>query len=92
APLHGSSYYSLPRDLQRISGNIGLHNIHPLSPRIPNYNLERCHRENPTLQRVTTLTLVGSFRTVALALWDEDRRRLVTFREALRGKPAAASA
>ncbi len=92
AALHGSSYYSLPRVLQWFSGNIGFHHIHHLSPRIPNYNLERCHRENPTLQRVTKLTLVGSFRTVALALWDEDRRRLVTFREALRGKPAAASA
>ncbi len=92
AALHGSSYYALPRVLQWFTGNIGFHHIHHLSPRIPNYNLERCHRENPILQRVTRLTLFESFKTVALALWDEDRRRLVTFREALRSKAAAASA
>ena len=86
AALHGSSYYALPRILQWFTGNIGFHHIHHLSPRIPNYNLARCHRENPLLQRVTTLTLVGSFKTVALALWDEDRQRLVTFREAMRSK------
>ena len=92
AALHGSSYYALPRVLQWFTGNIGFHHIHHLSPRIPNYNLERCHRENPILQRVTKLTLAGSFKTVALVLWDEDRRRLLTFREALRGRAAAASA
>ncbi len=82
AALHGSSYYDLPRVLQWFTGNIGFHHIHHLSPRIPNYNLERCHRENPLLQRVSRLTLMQSFKTVALALWDEERRRLVTFREA----------
>jgi len=92
AALHGSSYYALPKVLQWFTGNIGFHHIHHLSPRIPNYNLERCHRENPILQRVTKLTLLGSFKTVALALWDEDGRRLVTFREAARGKATAASA
>ncbi|HKI58939.1 MAG TPA: fatty acid desaturase [Trueperaceae bacterium] len=86
AALHGSSYYALPRVLQWFTGNIGFHHIHHLSPRIPNYNLERCHRENPILQRVTRLSLGASFKTVALALWDEDLRRLVTFREALRSR------
>jgi acyl-lipid omega-6 desaturase (Delta-12 desaturase) len=92
AALHGSSYYDLPKVLQWFTGNIGFHHIHHLSPRIPNYKLERCHRENPILQRVTRLTLLGSLKTVALALWDEEQRRLVTFREALRGKVAATPA
>jgi omega-6 fatty acid desaturase (delta-12 desaturase) len=83
AAMHGSSYYKLPRLLQWFTGNIGFHHIHHLSPRIPNYNLQDCHDQNPILQRVTQLTLWSSFKTVPLVLWDEERRRLVTFREAL---------
>lgn len=83
AAMHGSSYYRLPKVLQWFTGNIGFHHIHHLSPRIPNYNLERCHEENPLMQRVVQLTLWSSFKTTSLALWDEEKRRLVTFREAL---------
>jgi acyl-lipid omega-6 desaturase (Delta-12 desaturase) len=86
AAMHGSSYYKLPRVLQWFTGNIGFHHIHHLSPRIPNYNLQQCHDENPILQRVTHLTLLSSLKTVGLALWDEERRRLVTFREALQAR------
>jgi omega-6 fatty acid desaturase (delta-12 desaturase) len=85
AAMHGSSYYKLPKVLQWFTGNIGFHHIHHLSPRIPNYNLERCHEENPLMQRVIQLTLWTSFKTTSLALWDEERQRLVTFGEALQG-------
>lgn len=86
AAMHGSSYYKLPKVLQWFTGNIGFHHIHHLSPRIPNYNLERCHAENPVMQRVVQLTLWTSFKTTSLALWDEKRQRLVTFGEALQGR------
>lgn len=89
AAMHGSSYYKLPKVLQWFTGNIGFHHIHHLSPRIPNYNLERCHNENPLMQRVVQLTIWSSFKTVSLALWDERRRRLVTFREAMQPHQAA---
>ena len=92
AAMHGSSYYELPRVLQWFTGNIGFHHIHHLSPRIPNYNLQKCHEENPTLQRVERLTLASSLRTIWLVLWDEERRCLVTFQEALQNKRAAAAA
>ncbi len=82
AALEGSSYYKLPKVLQWFTGNIGFHHIHHLSPRIPNYNLQECHEHHPLFQRVTQLTLKTSFKTVTLALWDEQRRRLVTFKEA----------
>src|SRR6185436_7288829 len=52
AALQGSSFYKLPRILQWFSGNIGCHHIHHLSPRIPNYNLEKCHNANPLFQQV----------------------------------------
>ena len=92
AALHGSSYYDLPRVLQWFTGNIGFHHIHHLSPRIPNYNLQRCHDDNPMLQRVSRLTLVDSLKTVVLTLWDEEQRKLVSFREALRSRPRGAAA
>jgi omega-6 fatty acid desaturase (delta-12 desaturase) len=86
AALEGSSYYKLPRVLQWFTGNIGFHHIHHLSPRIPNYNLEACHKENPLFQHAAVLTIKTSLKTAWLALWDEHRHRLVTFREALRSK------
>ena len=50
AGLIGSSFYKLPIVLQWFTGNIGYHHIHHLNSRIPNYFLEKCHRENPVLQ------------------------------------------
>ena len=79
AALQGSSYYRLPKILQWATGNIGLHHIHHLHPRIPNYRLQRVLDEHTELQQVPTLTLWGSFRCVRLTLWDEQERRLVSF-------------
>jgi len=91
AAMHGSSYYKLPRVLQWFTGNIGFHHIHHLSPRIPNYRLEQCHEENELFQRVVQLTLLDSIATVNLTLWDEERQRLITFREAFQAKQLATS-
>ena len=80
AALKGSSYYKLPKVLQWFTGNIGFHHIHHLSPRIPNYRLEQCHEENPIFQETIQLTLRTSLASMFLSLWDEDRKRLVSFR------------
>jgi omega-6 fatty acid desaturase (delta-12 desaturase) len=82
ASLKGSSYYHLPRILQWATGNIGLHHIHHLSSRIPNYRLQECFDENPVFKRVTEMRLLESLRCVRLALWDEAKGKLVSFREA----------
>src|SRR5690349_1037058 len=79
AALQGSSYYRLPKVLQWATGSIGLHHIHHLLPRIPNYRLQRVLDDHPELRRVPTLSLLESFRCVQLTLWDERRRRLVPF-------------
>jgi len=81
AAIKGSSYFKLHPVLQWFTGNIGLHHVHHLGPRIPNYNLERCHDENEMFHDVTILTLREAFRTLRLELWDEDNRRLISFRE-----------
>jgi omega-6 fatty acid desaturase (delta-12 desaturase) len=82
AALRGSSYLRLPKVLQFFSGNIGLHHVHHLSARVPNYNLQRAHDENPIFHDVPTLSLWDGLRTLRLKLWDEDRGRLVTWAEA----------
>jgi len=79
AALRGSSYYKLPTVLRWFTGNIGFHHVHHLSPRIPNYNLKRCHDENPIFQQATVLTLASSVRTASLRLWDEASQRLVGY-------------
>jgi omega-6 fatty acid desaturase (delta-12 desaturase) len=81
AALQGSSYLRLPRILQFFTGNIGLHHVHHLSARIPNYNLQAAH-DACSLGSVPTLSLMDGLRAVRLKLWDPDQGRLVTFREA----------
>jgi omega-6 fatty acid desaturase (delta-12 desaturase) len=92
AALRGSSYLRLPKVLQFFSGNIGLHHVHHLSARIPNYNLQRAHDDNPIFHSVPTLTLWDGLRAVRLKLFDEDSRRLVTWAQAHRLRPAPVTA
>ncbi len=84
AALRGSSYLKLPQPLQFLTGNIGFHHVHHLNARIPNYNLQRAHEDNPIFHDVPTLTLGAGLRAVRLKLWDEDAKRMVTFTEARR--------
>jgi omega-6 fatty acid desaturase (delta-12 desaturase) len=85
AALRGSSYLRLPKVLQFFTGNIGLHHVHHLSSRIPNYNLQRAHDQNPIFHDVPTLSLWDGLRAVRLKLWDEAGARLVTFAQARAG-------
>jgi omega-6 fatty acid desaturase (delta-12 desaturase) len=89
AALQGSSYYKLPKVLQWFSGNIGLHHVHHLRPRIPNYNLQRCLDATPHFQVPRPLTLWRSIKCARLALWDEREHALVSFRAVARHHAAA---
>jgi acyl-lipid omega-6 desaturase (Delta-12 desaturase) len=82
AALYGSSYLKLPKVLQFFSGNIGLHHVHHLNAKIPNYNLQRAHDENSMFHQVPVLTLSDGMRAVRLKLWDESHGTLITFAEA----------
>ncbi|GAA0311845.1 fatty acid desaturase [Sphingomonas oligophenolica] len=82
AALRGSSYFKLPPVLQWFSGNIGLHHVHHLCSRIPNYRLQACVDTAPELHGIARrITLRESFGCWRLALWDEQRRLLVRFRD-----------
>ena len=79
AALQGSSFYKLPGILQWFSGNIGFHHVHHLSPRIPNYNLQKCHDADPLFRQVKAITLGASLKTLALRLWDEKSKKLIGY-------------
>jgi len=79
AALQGSSFYKLPKVLQWFSGNIGYHHIHHLSAKIPNYNLERCHKAHLLFQGVKPITLLSSLKSLKFRLWDEAHKQLVGY-------------
>ena len=82
AAIRGATFYKLPRVMHFLTGNIGYHHIHHLSSRIPNYNLARCAKENPILQKyVTEVTFRESLPMMFNKLWDEDSSRMISFRE-----------
>ncbi len=82
AALQGSSFYKLPRILQWFSGNIGFHHIHHLSPRIPNYHLQKCHEADPVFLQVPPITLLASLKSLAFRLLDEPAGKLVGYARA----------
>jgi acyl-lipid omega-6 desaturase (Delta-12 desaturase) len=90
AAMKGSSYFKLPKVLQWFSGNIGFHHIHHLNPRIPNYNLERCHKSHSEFQQVKAIALLDSLKTMSLKLWDESSGKLVSFRHLAKLQSSAA--
>ena len=79
AAIMGCSYFKLPRVLRWFTGNIGLHHVHHLAPRIPNYNLQRAHDENPIFHQAPTISLAQSVSMLRLALWDEGQKRMIGF-------------
>ncbi|MNX61798.1 Fatty acid desaturase [compost metagenome] len=81
AAMHGSSFYKLPRLLHWITGNIGFHHIHHLSSRVPNYYLEKVHNQNPQLQKVQTITLLTSLKSLRFRIWSEQKKKFIGFRD-----------
>ena len=81
AAVEGSSFYKLPKVLQWITGNIGYHHVHHLSPKVPNYKLEAVHNNTPPLQNVPTITLATSIQSLKFGLWDENTNKFVQFKE-----------
>ena len=81
ASLYGSSYLVLPRPLQWITANIGVHHVHHMSARIPNYKLQQAHDENPEFHVVTKVGLRDTWKLMNLTLWDEERQKLIRFKD-----------
>jgi omega-6 fatty acid desaturase (delta-12 desaturase) len=79
AALHGSSFYDLPQPLMWLTGNIGIHHVHHLCSRIPFYRLSEALAAHPDLEQTGRITLSESIAGTRLTLWDEERKRLVSF-------------
>lgn len=90
AAVMGSSYYKLHPVLQWFTGNIGLHHIHHLCSLIPNYKLQECLDANEDLKNINVMTLRQSLRSIPLALWDEGKKVMISFRQYERIKVGAA--
>ncbi len=88
AALRGSSYLALPRILQFFTGNIGLHHVHHLNPRVPSYHLQQMHDGVPALRVVPRVSLWEGLRAVRFKLWDEQAARLLTWADVRRARPA----
>jgi omega-6 fatty acid desaturase (delta-12 desaturase) len=82
AALHGSSHYDLPVIIRWFTANIGVHHVHHLASRIPYYRLPEVLRAMPVLNQISRITIWDSLCAVRLVLWDEKKRRLVSFAEA----------
>ncbi len=81
AAVQGSSHLRLPSVLQWFTGSIGLHHVHHLGPRIPNYRLQRAHDENPLFHGAPVMTIAQGIRALGLTLYDEKKRQLIRFRD-----------
>lgn len=84
AALESSSYMRLNKIMQWFTGNIGYHHIHHLNVRIPFYRLPEVMAAIPELQTPVTTSLhpgdiIDCFKS---CLWDEERQRVVSYREA----------
>lgn len=79
AAVEGSSFYKLPKLLQWLTGNIGYHHVHHLSPRVPNYKLQEVHNNTVPLQNVPTITLATSLSSLRFRLWDEQNKKFVGY-------------
>lgn len=81
AALDGCSYLKLPKIFQWFTGNIGFHHIHHLNHKIPNYNLEQCHKENGIFQNSITLTMKDMIGCVNLKIYDEEAKKMLTWKQ-----------
>ncbi|CDQ38145.1 MULTISPECIES: Delta(5) desaturase DesA [Virgibacillus] len=81
AAVDGSSYYKLPKVLQWMTGNIGFHHVHHLSPKVPNYHLEPAHESTPPLQKATTITLRTSLQSIRFRVYDEASKTFMSFKD-----------
>jgi omega-6 fatty acid desaturase (delta-12 desaturase) len=88
AAVQGSSYLRLPKVLQWFTGNIGLHHVHHLGPRIPNYRLQRAHDENAIFHTAPVMTIGLGMKALRLTLWDETNRQMIRFRDLRRSGSA----
>lgn len=81
--FYGSSFLRVPRWLQFFTASIEVHHVHHLNSRVPSYRLYSCHNEAPAglWDGIRHITFQEGWDSLRLAMWSEDKKRLVTFEE-----------
>lgn len=74
--VHGSSYLKLGWVLSWFTANIGLHHVHHLNPRIPNYTLDRARHLIEPLSEIAPLDPEAIKRSFTHLFWDRHRALL----------------
>ncbi|PHQ71922.1 MAG: fatty acid desaturase [Sneathiella sp.] len=81
ASVMASSYYHLPQPLRWFTADIGIHHIHHLCSRIPNYRLRSCLDDLPALQTLNRVSIRESLSYFQFSLWDEWTQSLISFKK-----------
>jgi omega-6 fatty acid desaturase (delta-12 desaturase) len=80
AQLHGASMLQIPWFLKWATFGIEYHHIHHLTPRIPSYNLQRCHEDNEQLfNKITKVGYLQAFKSLFHTLYDEKKEKYISF-------------
>ena len=84
AALESSSYMRMHPVMRWFTGNIGYHHIHHLNAKIPFYKLPAAMASLQELQKpnATSLKLSDIWACFRSNLWDNQRERFVSYREA----------
>ena len=84
AAMESSSYMRSNKVMQWFSGDVDYHHIHHLNVRIPFYRLPEVMAAIPVLHSPATTSLAPHdiIACFQCSLWDEERQRMVSYREA----------
>lgn len=84
--LIGSSFIQIPYLLKYFTGNIEYHHVHHMNAKIPNYNLKSYHDEvtskSDMFDNLVKLSMSDCYNNLWLVLYDEDKNKYITFKEA----------
>jgi omega-6 fatty acid desaturase (delta-12 desaturase) len=84
--LSGSSFILVPRMFKYFIGGLEYHHIHHMNAKIPAYNLQAYHDEvvskSNMFDNVVTLSVTDCYNNLWLTVYDEDKKRYITFAEA----------
>jgi omega-6 fatty acid desaturase (delta-12 desaturase) len=83
--LVGSSFIQIPTLLKYFYMGIEYHHIHHMNAKIPGYNLQKYHEEvlkkSDMFENIITLNMYDCYNNLWLVLYDEDKKRYITFEE-----------
>ena len=82
----GSSFIQVPYFLKYFFMGIEYHHIHHMNTKIPGYNLQKYHEEvvskSNMFDNVVKISMKDYYNNLWLVLYDEDKKKYITFKQA----------